>query len=174
MKVLIVSDIHGNFNNMKKVMQDVGSVDRILILGDVLNGFSGDGYNPNNLASLLNLYKDKIVYVKGNCDNYNMNLLDFYVEKNYITISIDGKLFFMTHGHIYSRYNLPSTEFDVFIQGHTHVPMMESDGSRLYLNPGSITNPRGGSGRSYILYENGIFNLISLDSNKIIKKIGLN
>lgn len=171
MRVLIVSDIHGNFFNMKKVMQDVGGVDRILLLGDILNGPDINGYNPKQLASFLNLYKDKIIYVKGNCDNYNMELLDSYVEKDYITISIDKRLFFMTHGHIYNRYNLPNLDFDVFFQGHTHVPMMDYDGNKLYLNPGSITNPRSGSGKSYILYEDGIFYLKSLDDNKVIQSI---
>lgn len=174
MRVLIVSDIHGNFSNMKKVMQDVGSVDRILILGDVLSGYGGEGYNPEQLALFLNLYSDKIIYVKGNCDNYNMDLLKSYVDKSFITVSIDKKLFFMTHGHIYNRYNLPSCDYDVFLQGHTHVPMMDIEDNVLYLNPGSITNPRNGSRKSYILYEDGYFNLVSLDDNTIIKKLKIN
>lgn len=171
MRVLIVSDIHGNFLNMKKVIQNESNIDRILIMGDVLNGYRGDGYNPEQLADFLNLYKDKTIYVKGNYDNYNMELLDGYVDKSFITISVDEKLLFMTHGHIYSRYNLPDMDYDVFIQGHTHVPMMEKEDNKLYLNPGSITNPRGGSTRSYILYEDGVFYLKSLDDNKIIKSI---
>lgn len=171
MRVLIVSDIHGNFLNMKKVMTNESSIDRILILGDVLNGPSTYGYDSKQLALFLNLYKDKIIYVKGNCDGYNMDLLDGYVEKSFMTISVDNKLFFMTHGHIYSRYNLPDMEYDIFLQGHTHVPMMESDGYKTYLNPGSLSNPRGGSSRSYILYDDGVFYLKDLDSNTVIKKI---
>lgn len=171
MRVLIVSDIHGNFLNMKKVLQNESNIDRILIMGDVLNGYRGEGYNPEQLADFLNLYKDKTIYVKGNCDNYNMEIIDGYVDKSFITISVDKKLFFMTHGHIYSRYNLPDMDYDVFIQGHTHVPMMEKSDDKIYLNPGSITNPRGGSVRSYILYEDGVFYLKSLDDNKVINSM---
>ena len=44
-------------------------------------------------------------------------------------------------------------------------------GDKLYLNPGSITRPRGMSEKSYIFYENGEFSLKSVDDNNIIKKI---
>ena len=42
---------------------------------------------------------------------------------------------------------------------------------KLYLNPGSITRPRGMSDKSYIFYEDGEFFLKSVDSNEIIKQI---
>ena len=38
MKVLIVSDIHGGYNNMKKVLEDNPEFDLFLILGDILYG----------------------------------------------------------------------------------------------------------------------------------------
>ena len=172
MKLLIVSDIHGNFNNMKKVIQNNSSFDKILILGDVLAGPNMEDYNPLQLAEFLNIYKDKIIAVRGNCD-YDIKPLNFSVDKSYLTISIDGKLFLMTHGHMYNRYRLPVEEFDVFLSGHTHIPVMDIEGNKIYLNPGSITIPRGGSGKSYIYYEDGVFYLKDLDKNEIIKKINV-
>ena len=104
MKVLIVSDIHGNFDNMKKVIQNNSSFDKMLILGDILSGYNRDGYNPIQLASFLNIYKDKIIAVRGNCD-FDSSELEFPVDKYYITVPIDDKLFLLTHGHRYNRYN---------------------------------------------------------------------
>ena len=167
MKVLIVSDIHGSYQNIKKVINDNPNFDLLLILGDIL--FGGD--NSLEISKLLNKYTCKIISVCGNCDSYtNNSMLEFFDDKLYVTVPIDGKLVFITHGHVYNKYNVPNLPYDVYIQGHTHVPMMEY-GDKLYLNPGSITRPRGGSVKSYIFYEDGEFILKSVDDNKIIKRI---
>ena len=167
MKVLIVSDIHGGYKNIKKVINDNPNFDLLLILGDIL--FGGD--NSLEISKLLNKYTSKIISVCGNCDLYtNNSMLDFFDDKLYVTVPIDGKLVFITHGHVYNKYNIPNLPYDVYIQGHTHVPMIEY-GDKLYLNPGSITRPRGGSVKSYIFYEDGEFILKSVDDNKIIKRI---
>lgn len=170
MKVLIVSDIHGGYDNMKKVLEDNPEFDLFLILGDILYGENND----EKLAKLLNKYTSKIISVCGNCDSFsNTNILDFFDDKLYVTVPIDGKLVFITHGHIYNKYNMPNIPYDIYIQGHTHVPIMEY-GDKLYLNPGSITRPRGICDKSYILYENGEFFLKDVDDNSVIKKITIN
>ena len=169
MKVLIVSDIHGGYQNMKKVIDDNPEFDLLLILGDILFG----GSQSSEVANLLNKYSSKIISVFGNCDSFTDNsLLDFFDEKLYVTVPVDHKLFFITHGHIYNKYNVPDIPYDVYIQGHTHVPVMEY-GDKLYLNPGSITRPRGMSEKSYILYQDGEFLLKKVDTNEIIKKIDI-
>lgn len=170
MKVLIVSDIHGNFINMKKVIQNDSSFDKLLILGDILSGPSREGYDPKQLALFLNLFKDKIISVNGNCD-FSNELLEFSNKHSFLTIPIDDKIFFMTHGHIYNFRRLPDLDYDVFLQGHTHVPVMDVVDGKIYLNPGSITLPRGNSKKSYILYDNGEFQLKDLEENKILKRI---
>lgn len=167
MKVLIVSDIHGGYNNMKKVLEDNPEFDLFLILGDILYG----GEEEEKLADLLNKYTSRIISVCGNCDSFsNTSILNFFDDKLYVTVPIDGKLVFITHGHVYNRYNVPNLPYDIYIQGHTHVPVMEY-GDKLYLNPGSITRPRGTCGKTYILYDNGDFSLKSVDDNSVIKKI---
>ena len=173
MKILIVSDIHGNFLNMRKVIENDSSFDYLYLLGDILSGPDIYGYDPKQLADFLNLYQDKIVYVKGNCDNYHMDLLSFFVDLSYLTISVDQYLLFLTHGHLYTPYEYPSIPFDIFVSGHTHVPKMEKRDNLLFLNPGSISLPRGGSTKSYIVYEDGVFSLKDLEKNIILKQISL-
>lgn len=167
MKVLIVSDIHGGYSNLLKVINDNKEFDLLLILGDILSGYSD--FN-SELIDLLNSYNTKIISVRGNCDR-NVEKLDFSMDNLYIITSIDNKIFYLTHGHLYDRNSFPNIDYDVYIQGHTHVPMMEIDNNKLYLNPGSVTLPRGGSVKSYILYEDGIFYLKDVENNNIIKKI---
>lgn len=169
MKVLIVSDIHGGYQNIKKVIDDNPDFNLLLILGDILFG----GSHSLEIAELLNRYKSKIISVCGNCDKYTDNSkLDFFDDKLYVTVPIDGNLIFITHGHIYNKYNMPNLPYDVYIQGHTHIPMIEYS-DKLYLNPGSITRPRGMSKKSYIFYEAGVFFLKSVDDNKVIRKISI-
>ena len=109
MKVLIVSDIHGGYNNMKKILDDNLEFDLLLILGDILYG----GEEEEKLAELLNKYTSKIISVCGNCDAFsNTSLLDFFDGKLYVTVPVDGKLVFITHGHVYNRYNMPNLPYD--------------------------------------------------------------
>lgn len=167
MKVLIVSDIHGGYSNLLKVINDNKDFDLLLILGDILSGYSD--FN-SELIDLLNSYNTKIISVRGNCDR-NVEKLDFSMDNYYVITSIDNKLFFLTHGHLYDRHSDLNIDYDVYVQGHSHVPMMEIDNNKLYLNPGSITLPRGGSNKSYILYHNNTFYLKEVDTNKIIKEV---
>ena len=168
MKVLILSDIHGGYDNLLKVLDNEKDFDLMLILGDILSGYS---YICSEVADLLNNYNTKIISVRGNCDNSHLELLNFSCDNPYILTSIDNKLVFMTHGHLYDIHNIPIDDYDIYMQGHTHIPKMEIVNDKLYLNPGSITLPRGMSNKSYIVYQDHIFYLKDLNKNEIIKKI---
>ena len=64
MKLMIISDIHGSYNDLEKVMHyfDEEQPDRLIILGDILyHGPRNDlpeGYAPKKCIPLLNQYKD--------------------------------------------------------------------------------------------------------------------
>lgn len=163
MKVLIISDIHGNYNNLNKVISN-NSFDKLLLLGDILVGPFPE---YREVANLLNKYKDKIIAVKGNCDNYYNGMLDFNNEEIFLKIPVDKRILFITHGHIYNRNNLPDTYYDIFIQGHTHVPLLEKVNDKIYLNPGSISLPRNNSLPSFAIYEDNTIKILDIDNNKI-------
>ena len=71
---------------------------------------------------------------------------------------------------MYNYNNLPSNDFDILLFGHTHSPLMKIINKKLFINPGSITYPRGLYNESYIIYENNKFKLIDLNSNKVLKE----
>ena len=168
MKVLIISDIHGSFNDLKEVLEKETSFDRIVILGDILNG-PVNRESKEKVADLLNVFKDKIISVSGNNDGYLNELLEFDNSKYYNLINIDNRIWFLTHGHIYNRYNMPNINYDIYLQGHRHVPLMSKENNKLYLNPGSISLPRQGT-KTYMFYEDNIFYLKTIEGN-IIQKI---
>ena len=64
-------------------------------------------------------------------------------------VTLDGKKFFVQHivdPHRLQaslRERLKRIEPDVVVFGHTHMPFCETLGGVLFLNPGSVTQPRG-------------------------------
>lgn len=161
MKILIISDIHDDFEATKIALQN-HNFDNLILLGDL-------GYYNEQVFALLNVFKDKIISVKGNNDFYN-DLIQFDNNSLYKTINIDGKIWFLTHGHVYNKYNVP-VDYDIYLQGHTHNTMMEKIDNKIYLNPGSIGLPRSGI-KTYIYYEDNTFYLENLDK-EVIEKVSI-
>ena len=165
MKLMIASDIHGSAAGCRGLMAawDREQPDRVLLLGDILyHGPRNDlpeAYDPKAVLALLNERKDSILCVRGNCDTeVDQMVLQFPVLADYAWIVQDGCSIFATHGHVYNAANRPPLrEGDILLHGHTHVPAWEDHGSFRYLNPGSVSIPKGGSEKSYMTLENGLF-----------------
>lgn len=170
MKCMIVSDIHGAYDDLKKVIDifEDEKMDKLLLLGDLL--YHGPrnrlpvGYNPKEVAILLNQYKDKIIAVRGNCDaEVDQMVLEFPMRADYSEIYIDNHRFFMTHGHLYDKEHMPMlNKGDVLMYGHFHVPILEIKEGIVIFNPSSIALPKEGV-KSYGIYENHILSLYTME-----------
>ena len=57
---------------------------------------------------------------------------------------------------------------DIFLFGHTHVGTIEKVGNRIIANPGSISKPRGGTKKSYLIIDDEKIELKELNG-EIIK-----
>jgi hypothetical protein len=69
-----------------------------------------------------------------------------------MVLSIGEKLIYATHGHTVNKENpLPFLKGGYLLYGHTHVPAQEQCKDFTYLNPGSISIPKEGSGHSYMI-----------------------
>lgn len=162
MSFLIISDIHGSDDSLKKLTQEMQKVDKIIILGDYLN-YSND--ENKELITILNNLKEKIIGIKGNCDTeYTKSLLNFKLH-NYYLLEIDGLTLFLTHGNI--DYSYLIDESYIKVSGHTHVYLLNEN----QINPGSIAYPRLNKNKTYIIYENNTFELFDLDTKEKIKKL---
>ena len=170
MKILVASDIHGDFKACAKVLEkfDKEKADRLLLLGDILyhgprNDLPSD-YAPKKVIELLNRMKDVIMAVRGNCDTeVDQMVLQFPILADYIYIISGETEIFATHGHKFSPEDHPYLrEGSVFLSGHTHITVDEvRDGIR-FMNPGSPSIPKGGSEPSYIIIEDGKLTLKKL------------
>lgn len=179
MKLLIISDIHGDADCLGRVL-DIFTrekCDKILILGDILyHGPRNDlplGYAPKRVISMLNPLRERIIAVRGNCDaEVDGMVLSFPIMADYTRIIIDGLSIFATHGH---KFNTGTHELleigEILLHGHTHVLDCQEFGkSNLYLNPGSVSLPKEGNPKTYMIYENRKFTVLDFDSNIIIEK----
>lgn len=175
MKYLFASDIHGSAYYCRKLLDAFREeqAERLVLLGDLLyHGPRNDlprEYAHKEVIALLNEHKNKIYAVRGNCEaEVDQMVLEFPVMADYCILSVDGRTFYATHGHIYNQDNLPPLqEGDILIHGHTHVLKAQQMDGYILLNPGSVSIPKEGNPATYAVLENSIFTIKDFDGNTV-------
>lgn len=133
MKILVLSDSHGNLANMVRAV-DISVPRMILHLGDCWR----DG------ERLHALFPDiPFEQVPGNCDFRPS-------EPSERLLFLEDKRVLICHGHTYgvkqsllsAGYAAEEQNLDLFLFGHTHKPLVDMRGKTLFLNPGSIGDYR--------------------------------
>ena len=163
MKILIVSDSHGNSDRIFRAY-DAEKPDMVIHLGDIED-------NVAQVADRLGSPKTPCVFIKDNCDYLSQREL-----QGFSVFTLKKHRFYCTHGHhVKVNYGLDTLLYtaeenncDIALYGHTHIPLNEFmegsfGGPKIHvLNPGSISLPRGGSQRSYMvmeLYDSGAYDV---------------
>ncbi|MBQ8831377.1 MAG: metallophosphoesterase [Oscillospiraceae bacterium] len=149
MKILVMSDSHGNIQNMLTAVVSE-TPDMILHLGD----------HHTDCRELRQRFPEiPLRAVKGNCDRAGeLETEEFICE--YLRIM-------MVHGHRFNvKYSLDSlvtnamyNEVDILLYGHTHVAHTQEFEGMYIINPGSV----GASRATYCVLE--------LDSGKVSYEI---
>lgn len=176
-KIMIISDVHGSSTRLAEVLEHYKkeAPDYLFILGDIL--YHGprnplpEGYNPKAVIELLNPLQEHIVAVRGNCDSeVDQMVLEFPMRGDYQQLLIEGEKFFLSHGHLFDN-DLPSllSPNTLYVQGHSHVPMIERKNRCWHLNPGSISLPKENHPPTFGMYEDGIFTVRTLDNQIYMK-----
>ncbi len=165
MKWMIASDIHGSAKYCRQMLEqfDREQADRLLLLGDLL--YHGprndlpDEYAPKEVIAMLNARKEDLVCVRGNCEaEVDQMVLDFPVMAEYAIFPTETGILYATHGHHAGETTPPPLRHgDILLNGHTHVPKCTRHEQFLYMNPGSVSIPKEGSPRSYMIWEGSEF-----------------
>jgi len=176
MKYLFVSDIHGSKESFDRILdycQEL-KIDKIIGLGDYL--YHGprnpipEGYNPKDLALTINEMPYEFLAVRGNCDaEVDQMVIKYPIMDTDKYIELNGFRFFLTHGHHFDENNLPNVDFDVFVSGHTHIPVLKKVDGRVFLNPGSVTLPKGGNPKSFAILSDNDITIYDLEFNEMMK-----
>lgn len=156
MKLMIVSDIHGNLKNTQEIIKIFNSnnSDKLIILGDIYHGYS---YSDDcEIANLLSTITQKLILIKGNCDSsMDEDISPTGMYKEY-SIKLDGRIIYFNHGHqgiCKANFNIG----DIYCHGHTHINEIIVD-DIIRCCPGSVTLPRAGSKASYMIIDDfGIY-----------------
>lgn len=179
MRLLIASDLHGSLESLRFLVKKAHELapDILVLLGDLV--YHGprnplpDGYNtPSVLEEMnaLNSLPCPVTAVRGNCDaEVDLMLLPFPVSET-AWIDADGLRIFAFHGHqLPERPPVPRfAPGSVLLRGHTHVPRGETIDGFHFWNPGSLSLPKGGSRRSYGLFEDGVFRVLEMDGREVL------
>ena len=97
-------------------------------------------------------------------------LLDFPITAPYNQMLVDGRRWFVSHGHLYRPAEVPLPAGSLFISGHTHLPVLQREGELVLMNPGSICFPRGNLAASYGRYEDGVLGIHACaDSEELLR-----
>ncbi|MEG1593190.1 MAG: metallophosphoesterase [Oscillibacter sp.] len=129
MQLLILSDSHGNLDNMVRAVERT-SPRMIFHLGDCW----GDARRLHAAFPAVEL-----VQVPGNCDFRPAEPVERLVM-------VEDKRILLCHGHTYGvkaslltvGYAAEEQHADLLLFGHTHQPLQLWSGKTLLVNPGSI------------------------------------
>ncbi len=187
MRYLVLSDIHGGSCELERALTfyDKFSCDFIILLGDLLNHGPRNkvpsSYSPNTVASLLDIHKNHIISIRGNCDSeVDSMVFSFPCNAPYGWILVPRshgiQRIFLTHGHLHKHDSaeelekLGLTKDDIVIQGHTHISgIFKKQSGIVNINPGSTTLPKGGTQKGFALIDENSVKLFNLDGVELSK-----
>ncbi len=176
MKILIASDLHGSFYYAKKLMEikNKEKADKLILLGDIYNHGPRNplpkDYSPMGVAEILNGIKDELIVIKGNCDSAVDTMISEFDFIEELALVEDGKTFFLTHGHVYNKDNMPKTKYSALVYGHFHTGFIELINGTVVANAGSLSLPKAGTANSYLTLENGVLTLKDLNGGVITQQ----
>ena len=169
MKLLIVSDSHGRYDRLSRLLDMHSDADALIFLGDGLRDLDRADAYVRGMS---------VISVRGNCDGISFLGNDSPEEH---TQTLGGYKIFMLHGHTrgvkhgMERAILAAIEreADILLYGHTHIPEEKyvPEGEELLspkkpirvFNPGSL----GASGDG-----KGHFGLIQIKGKELLMSHG--
>ena len=151
MPYLIVSDIHGSDDGVDLIIQakERFNAEGIISAGDQCPA----GFNSAFWKSLI--------AVRGNCDRF-YEYQDIPFPPPSRTERIYGHRITITHGDRLWLDDFDLSPGEIFVSGHTHVPMLERRNGIYVVNPGSPSRPRSSSGPTAVLFREEGLTLFSL------------
>ena len=139
MKIAIISDVHNNTTNLKKVLDYCAKnkIEKIICCGDLASAETLDFFCDN--------FSGEIFYTFGNMDNGQLRNFEFVDEYKNAKIFekfgeadfADKKVAFI-HFPGKAKKLCQSGEYNFVFYGHTHKPWEENIEKCQMLNPGNV------------------------------------
>ena len=129
MKILLVSDSHGDYEALDALAKKYPNMDLYLHAGDS----EQDEFSIKPFIS-----------VRGNCDHY-------YDFPNYLVIPSPFGNIYVQHTPFVSQSVINEHNAKIVIHGHTHTRRQEEKNGILFINPGAIAFARDKYDGSYAI-----------------------
>ena len=138
-RLFVTADVHGSLNTWMTVRELMEPSDRLVIAGDLFDtrygNYSYTDFQPEFIKDKIQNLSERLYYVHGNCD-----LPSFSPEYGpELSFTAFGKKIFLHHGH---KKPIVPDDTDIIISGHTHIFFLGKKENRIFMNPGTLTNPR--------------------------------
>jgi len=167
MRIAIISDIHENFHNLIRSLEEMEKrgVQQIICLGDLMNA---------GIAKILVHHHIPTYMIWGNNDGEKVDIVKAsYREGSQLSVSLntydflelDGRKLFISH---YDDLAMPMAEsgrFDAVFFGHNHKVSEDKIGECIVVNPGELCAQKTGLATMAIYNtEDNVAELIELDN----------
>lgn len=175
MKILVISDIHGIKTNLPLIQEKFNDLKctNLIVLGDLYYNYGNNtqkDYDPNYVRNFLDSFSDKMICMKGNCDEYiDVHDEPFDIIPGYFSMKFNNHDLYLTHGHVYNK-NHWFKENSIVLLGHTHIADITDFGTNTYINPGSISLPLGKDPASYMIIDNNKFTIIDINDHILYER----
>ena len=173
--ILTLSDSHGNWRGLIRIVKQFGpTCDALIIAGDCWRDLEELLELVQEDNSVCQVIPPVLGFVRGNGDpsyfavsydigknNSNARTLPkgSVLMPQSLVLTVNGQQLLFVHGHMegvdygYNKLGLDAKMqgIHVAVHGHTHIPAFEQRGDFTFINPGSISRPRGGSPASFAI-----------------------
>ena len=136
-RIAIISDIHGNLEALKSVLDDIKerNINRIFCLGDII----AKGTHQQECVDLVK--ENCEVIIRGNCDEYFTSDIDLSTKtQSEIDRITWNKNKLNDETFLPSSNTISDKKADVLIYGHIHTPYAQKIYNRMIINTGSVGN----------------------------------
>ena len=180
MKAMFISDIHGSITCLNDALKyyDEFGCDKLLILGDELyhgpRNAIPEGYDCKAVAARLSAMKEQITACRGNCDaEVDQMMLGYSCLADYELVKVNDANIMISHGHLFDANKLPKLPFEIYLSGHTHVPVLKKENNIIYGNPGSITSPKENTPKCFGIIDEKSITIYTVKDKEVYLQISL-
>ena len=174
-RILTLSDSHGDWRGLMRIVKQFGpTCDALVITGDCWRDLEELLELADEDPSVRQVIPPVLGFVRGNGDpsyfaisydigknNANARTLPkgSVIMPDKLVLTANNQQILFVHGHIegvdygYNKLGLDAKMLGLHyaVHGHTHIPVFEQRGDFTFINPGSISRPRGGSPASFAI-----------------------
>lgn len=155
MRTIVISDIHGRTDLLRRILMREQKAEAVFFLGD----------GENDINRVKHEFPEKCFFmVRGNCDwGSNLDLTG--------TVTLEWAKFFYSHGHMHFVKHGDSdfvaaafaANANVALYGHTHTPVNRYEDGLYILNPGSLSNYEPSYGVVEIIGDGILTNIVYIN-----------